>query len=191
MQKTYREILAELFRIPAIDTHEHVRFGHMIDFDVLREKSVDFQVDLRTIILGTYMDVPLAGAAAGEGLAGFEDRKSLLAALRGCANTASYRCGVQIPLRDLYDFDVKDLDEDSWDELEAKVAERYKDGPWVWMRDVFKRANIEKALKINVSPSYYEETLESFAPADRQIEQELLVGVGATDTFIFHKPDSY
>lgn len=189
MQKTYSQILGELLKIPCIDTHEHLRFVHMINFDTLLEEPEKFQVDLRKVISGLYMESVLNGAAAGAGLANLDDRKSLLQALRLCANTASYRCAVEIPLRDLYDFDANDLDEDSWDSLEAKIAERYKDGPWVWMQQVFRRANIEKALKINVSPSYYEQTLATLSPADLRIEQELLVGVGATDFFVLHKPD--
>ena len=101
----------------------------------------------------------------------------------GRGRLSSYRYGVQIPLRDLYDFDVNDLDDHSWDALEEKIAARYKNGPWVWTREVFQRGNIEKALKISVSPSYYEQTLMSFSREDRRIEEELLIGVGATDTF--------
>lgn len=187
--QTYRQILGELLKIPSIDTHEHLRFVHMINFDTLREEPMDFQVDLRTIIYGVYMGSTLNDAAAGAGLKNLDDRKSLLHALRLCANTGSYRCGVEIPLRDLYDFDASDLDEASWDSLEAKIAECYKDGPWVRMQQVFRQANIEKALKVNVSPSFYEQTLATLSPADLRIEKELQVGVGATDFFIYHKPD--
>ena len=189
MQKTYKEILAELLKIPAIDTHEHLRFGHMINFATLLEESVEFQVDLRKIIFGSYMASVLSSAAAGAELANLDDRKSLLRALRLSANTASYRCGVEIPLRDLYDFDVNDLDENSWDEVEARVTDRYKDGPWVWTAEVFRRANIEKAVKINVSPSYYRQLVPSYSPRDRQLEQDLFTCLGATDTFILQKPD--
>ena len=129
MKKSYRQIFTELLKIPAIDTHEHLRFGHMINFDTLCEEPKDFEVDLRRIILGTYMQSHLSAAAAGEGIVNLDDRRSFLQALRQCANTASYRCGVQIPLRDLYDFDINDLDENSWDKLEAEVSDRYKKGP--------------------------------------------------------------
>ena len=137
MQRTYKQILTELQKVPVIDTHEHLRFGHMINFDVLREDPVDFEVDLRKIILGSYMKAPLDAAAAGEGMENLDDRQSLLRTLRKCANTASYRCGVQIPLRDLYDFDANDLDENSWDELESEIADRYKEGPWIWTREAW------------------------------------------------------
>lgn len=189
MHKTYKEVLAELLKIPAIDTHEHLRFGHMINFETLLEEPRTFSIDLRTIIIGEYMGTPLAGAAHAAGLDNIDSRASLLKALRACANTGSYRCGVEIPLRDLYDFDVSKLTESNWDELEAKVAEHYKNGPWAWTAEIFRRANIEKGLKINVSPSYFRQTLPSYSPGDRQIEQDLLTCLGAMDTFILQKPD--
>jgi len=189
MDRLFREIRDELFKIPAIDTHEHLRYGHMIDFATLGETPVEFKVGLREVIIGSYMGYILNTAAPGARVKNLDDRESFLKVLRSSSNTTSYRCGVEIPLRDLYGFDASKLDEGTWNELERDVADRYKSGPWVWTREVFHRANIEKALKINVSPSYYKETIPSLAPGDREIEESLLVGVGAVDFFLLHKPD--
>ncbi|KKL77754.1 hypothetical protein LCGC14_2031760, partial [marine sediment metagenome] len=93
MQQMYKEILDELLKIPAIDAHEHLRYGHMIDFSTLRETAKPFHVGLREIIIGSYMGNILNTAATGAGLKSLDDRKSFLKALHASSNTASYRCG--------------------------------------------------------------------------------------------------
>ena len=97
MQNTYNEIITELSKIMMIDTHEHLRFGHMINFETLQEEEVPLEANLRKIIFGSYMGAPLAAAAAGAGLANLDDRESLLQALRLTANTSSYRCDCRFP----------------------------------------------------------------------------------------------
>lgn len=187
----YEEILEELAAVPAIDTHEHLRFNHMIDFDVLSERTVPFEIDLYKIIEGEYVGYILNSALPGTDAESRKNKKTIIDSLALINNTAGFRSGIEIPLKELYDFNIFELNENNWQELENKIIAKYKNGPWEWTKQVFEQANIQKALKINVAPDYYSSYLPSLSKENRQIEQEFFVGVGAVDLFIFHKPDAH
>ncbi|GAG44202.1 unnamed protein product, partial [marine sediment metagenome] len=70
-----QEILRDLSSVPMIDTHEHLRFGHMIDFSTLREEVVPFEVDLRKVLIGSYMGYVLDTASQGAALEVPVDRR--------------------------------------------------------------------------------------------------------------------
>lgn len=192
------ELLAEISLLPAVDCHEHLRFGHMRDEAQLAESIVPFQGSLSSLLLAPYVlwympkqvrperfwepkeiDTPELRQAVIDALPQIRRRQP-----------AIYRANLTIPFNDLYGYDIDALSLNDWDALDQLVRRQYRDGPWQWYDQLCQCLGVERTIKIGVSPGYYEHWLDTLRPVDRQVEQRRFACSLGIDLFIRERPRS-
>jgi len=192
------QLLAEISLLPAVDCHEHLRFGHMRDATQLTESVIPFKGNLSSLLLAPYVlwhmpeqvrpglfwepkdiDSPELRQAVIDALPEIRRRKP-----------AIYRANLTIPFADLYDYDIDALNLDDWDALDQRVRRQYRDGPWQWYDQLCECLGVERTIKIGVSRGYYEHWLDTLRPIDRRIEQERFACSLGIDQFIRERPRS-
>ena len=192
-----RQLLAEMCQMPAIDCHEHLRFGHMYDQSTLTENTFDFPGNLSALLLAPYvvfwMPDELRNPIFWEPipLDTTEKRQLAVGSLPRIKSEepSVYRANLTIPFRDLYDYDIDQLNLDDWQALDERVLQKYADGPFQWFDELCRKVKVEKVVKINNSPGYYDTWLPTLSPEDRLIEQRLFVCTLNIDLFMRTRPN--
>ena len=192
-----RQLLAEMYQMPAIDCHEHLRFGHMYDKSTLTENTFDFPGDLSAMLQAPYvcfwMPDELRNPIFWEPipLDTTEKRQLAIDSLPRIKKEAPsvYRANLTVPFADLYDYDIDQLNLDDWEDLNARIVQNYADGPWQWFDKLCTKLHVERIVKINTSPGYYDTWLPTLSEADRQIEQRLFVCTLNIDVFMRCRPN--
>lgn len=165
----------EVNRIPAIDSHEHVRLGHD-NLDELVEQTWDFD---RLFVHTSYM-----GSLHGSVNAMRKPPGDFAEAVRFMRTASTFRAAVEIPLRDLYGYDVSQLKMEDVPALNEQISRNYEKGALPWCREVFRRGNITRAVKVGVSLRYFEEFFPSMPRALKAVEAELFAPILRVDDLI-------
>jgi hypothetical protein len=168
--KLVGQIVAEINKIPLIDTHEHTA---RIDDPAVHKASL-FDVIRGTYIVEDFLatgmphdDWKKAGQDPGRGWAILKDRISVL------RNTAYYRALV-CALRALYDPSIEEINERNWRPLSERITAAYQRPDWY--KHVFRdRCHVEVALWDKVDG----------APEWPTIDRDLFIPVWRLDPFLF------
>ena len=190
------DLLTELRLMPAIDCHEHLRFGHMHDWATMTESTLPYTGSLSALLLAPYVLSHLpAQVQSGRfwepmELDSHALRQAVVDALPRIAREepSIYRANLAIPFGDLYAYDIDTLSLDDWGRLDQQVRQRYHAGPWRWHDRLCQRLCVQRAVKISVAPDYYDQWLKTLQPADRDLEQQLFACTLNVDLFIRSRP---
>ncbi len=190
------ELFTELRALPAIDCHEHLRFGHMGDWRRAQETTFPYVGSLSAILQAPYLHGFLADHLRGETfwrprrLESRNERQAIITALSDIARTqpSVYRANLVIPFRDLYDYDITQLRLNDWNLLEQRIRQQYEQGPWQRLARLAEQLSVRRIIKVSVTPGYYQVWLETLSTEDRRIEQELFACTINVDSFIRHRP---
>lgn len=191
-----QQLLGEMRQMRAIDAHEHLRFGHMYDQFALTENSCSFSGNLSALLLAPYvcfwMPDVLRNPIFWEPvpLDTIEKRQLAIDSLPRIKREepSVYRANLTIPFRDLYDYDIDQLNLDDWQSLDDLIIQKYSNGPWQWLDELCNKVNVKKVVKINTSTGYYDTWLPTLKSEDRLIEERLFVCTLNIDLFMRNRP---
>jgi predicted TIM-barrel fold metal-dependent hydrolase len=176
------ELRALVGDTPLIDTHEHIG-----DRGLGNEENTLW--DLDTLMASPYISQRLI--SAGVDSAVFSNRaddperfrRAVVENLDLVRATCQHHSMARA-FADLYGFDEEELTLDTWDALDQRVRSAYAGGYRKWCAEVFRRANIELALK-NTHMPYYTTFVPGLAVEDRDLEQRLFRSLPAFDWVLF------
>ena len=175
-------ILSYAEQIPMVDTHEHIG-----DRGLGAEEKNTYDLDY--LFCTPYISNRLVSAGVDPGV--FSGRRneperfrrliaSNLDLVRG---TCQYQNFARA-LADLYGFAEESLGLATWEDLNARIVAAYASGHRTWCREVFRRANIDRALK-NTHLPYYTDFLPSLGDEERTHERRLFDTLPAFDWALF------
>ena len=192
------ELLAEISLLPAIDCHEHLRFGHMRDASQLTETVIPCHGSLSSLLLAPYVLWHMPEQVRPElfwepkEIDTPELRQAVIDALPQIKREqpSIYRANLTIPFNDLYGYDIDALSLNDWDALDQRVRHQYRDGPWQWYDQLCECLGVERTIKIGVSLGYYDHWLDTLRPVDRRIEQSRFACSIGVELLIRERPRS-
>ena len=120
------DLLGEIRAMPAIDCHEHTRYGHMYDWSTLTESATAFTGSLSALLLAPYvgfhMPEQVRSARFWEPteIDSQSSRQTVIDALPRIAREqpSVYRANLTIPFADIYNYDINTLSLGDWDKLD-------------------------------------------------------------------------